>query len=555
MASEETLDATRTVRQLLTARHTAVVLLLAGASVRLWQYLANPALWMDELALAHSLITRPIPLLLLVPLDDGQVAPPGYLVVSRLAVLALGPNEYALRLFPLLCSLAALPLFGRLAMRLLRPGAAVLAIALFTLTSGLILYAAEAKQYAVDLLVALVISGLALRRLDGESRGQTAALTVVGVLAVWFSQPAVFVLAGVALALALDAEPRERRTLVAVFVSWATAAALSIAYARTRLSPGLMAYMMWFWRDGVMPRPLHHLNDLLWPIQALEDVFELLLDYPWPVAYLGLAGWGAVSFLRRRRGAALILLLPLVMALLAAVARLYPFQLRLVLFLVPALLLFVSEGAYRLAGFAPAPVVRILLLLAVAAPPVLALLRNPPVWRLDDVRPVFAELQRRRLPGDAVFAYYPAWQALRFYGPRYALSFDTLDLGACHPTDLHDYLRELDRYRGRSRLWFVISFSLVRAGEVQPMLDYLDTIGVRRATIEAPPNNRPGISTQRIRWDSWRRTAAFLYDLSDPGRLASADAAGRQVPPAFQFLGVPRCIYGPAIPHVPTVGL
>jgi hypothetical protein len=189
---------------------------------------------------------------------------------------------------------------------------------------------------------------------------------------------------------------------------------------------------------------------------------------------------------------------------------------------------------------------------AIAVTPVVALVRNPPVWRLDEVRPVLVELHRQRRPGDVVFAYYPAWQALRYYGPLYGLPPESVELATCHPSDLHDYLRDLDHYRGLSRFWFLTSFNVPSLGEIQAMVEYLDAIGVRRETITAPPNNRPGRGSSRVAWEKWRPTAAYLYDLSDPARLASATAADRSLPPPIQFRGVPRCVYGPLIPHRAT---
>jgi uncharacterized membrane protein len=298
------------LRSALTPGRALAVLIGLGAALRLWQYAGNPGLWMDELAVAHNLATRSLALLLTAPLLDDQVAPPGFLLISRAVVVAFGSSEYALRLFPLLCSLASLPLFAWIARRVLSPAGAVLTVALFALSSGVALFAAEAKQYASDVLATLVLTELALRWLAGATPRRTLALAVAGVLALFFSQTAAFVLAGLAAALWVGVDRRERRALVVPVALWTAATALSVLYARARMSSGLMAYMHWFWRDGFIPWPIRGLDDLLWPGRALSNVFGLVLDYPWPTAYLVLAGWGLVSLLRRRRETALVLALP-----------------------------------------------------------------------------------------------------------------------------------------------------------------------------------------------------------------------------------------------------
>jgi len=54
----------------------------AGAALRLWQYLANASLGVDEAALARNITARPLSALF-TRLDFGQVAPPGFLLVEK----------------------------------------------------------------------------------------------------------------------------------------------------------------------------------------------------------------------------------------------------------------------------------------------------------------------------------------------------------------------------------------------------------------------------------------------------------------------------------------
>ena len=102
----------------------------SGLCLRVWQYAAGTSLWLDELAVAQNVVTRPIGRLLLSPLAWDQVAPKGFLLAEKLAVALLGANEYALRLFPLACSVVALILFARVA-ELVLGRAAPIAVALF----------------------------------------------------------------------------------------------------------------------------------------------------------------------------------------------------------------------------------------------------------------------------------------------------------------------------------------------------------------------------------------------------------------------------------------
>jgi len=71
--------------------------------------------------------------LLFAPLEYAQVAPSGFLLAEKTAVALFGSNEPALRLFPLLCALASLVLFLRVAEHALRGFALPLAVSLFAL--------------------------------------------------------------------------------------------------------------------------------------------------------------------------------------------------------------------------------------------------------------------------------------------------------------------------------------------------------------------------------------------------------------------------------------
>jgi len=368
----------------------------------------------------------------------------------------------------------------------------------------------------------------------------------------WFSQPAVMVLAGAGIALVLASPVDQRRGLVPTVVVWAGMALLSVAYARARMSPGLATYMAWFWREGFAPWPIRGAADVAWPLTALRGIFDLLLEYPFPTVYLALALVGVVSLLRRRRGPALVLILPVAVTVIAAIAHLFPLRVRVVLFLVPLLLLLVAEGAWRLGTILRSPILAAVPPVATALGPVVALLHDPPVWRLDEPRTVLDQLARERRPGDAVYVFYPSWQVLRFYGPRRGISLETVDIGNCH-LELRDYLRELDRYRGHDRLWFLSAFEIPNGTELPVLLAYLESIGVRRSAIRGPLSNRPGAGGLGQRYRTRSPSFVYLYDLSDPARLASTSAETRQLPPSIKFIGVPRCVHGPVVPHVPTV--
>ncbi len=185
--------------------YTSYAMVAIGAALRLTQYLTNRSLSFDEALLALNIIQKS-PRALLGELSFDQAAPLGFLEAEKLATAIFGRSEYALRLFPLLVSLLSLVAFYWAARKLLNGIAVPLALAAFALLEPLIYYSATAKQYAIDVAVAVLLFGIgaALR----SSRLDTAALmmlTATGAVAVWFSHASVFVLAPLGLLLAYQA--------------------------------------------------------------------------------------------------------------------------------------------------------------------------------------------------------------------------------------------------------------------------------------------------------------------------------------------------------------
>src|SRR5436190_8345305 len=188
----------------LLSRRLLWALAAIGALVRIILYAANRSLWFDEAALGLNVHERSFSRLLS-PLNFGQAAPVGFLMIERLAGELFGYSEYMLRLFPLVCGLAALAGFVPLARRVLTPFAAPLAVVLFALSEGPTYYSSELKPYGVDLAAAvfLLLAGVLLTERHPGSR-TALSIGVGGVLLMAFSFASLLVLAAVGVVLAIE---------------------------------------------------------------------------------------------------------------------------------------------------------------------------------------------------------------------------------------------------------------------------------------------------------------------------------------------------------------
>ncbi len=258
-----------------------LVFLVLGVAVRLIRYLLRFPLWGDEASLAMNFLDRDYAGLMQ-PLDFHQVAPLLFLWIELTAVKLLGFHEWSLRLFPLLCSIAGLFLFHRLARLLLRGTALVLAVGIFAVTYSSLRYAAEVKPYCVDLMVSTLLLLLAVRwwRQPGDARWLWALAAIVP-LALGLSYPAVFVAGGVSLTVAaVLLGTRLRRGAGTIYASsWSAWVVYNLALLgsffawyqlaiRTQAGAELKA-MFAIWADTFPPRDsLIHLLEWLVRVHA-----------------------------------------------------------------------------------------------------------------------------------------------------------------------------------------------------------------------------------------------------------------------------------------------
>lgn len=232
------------------------VIICFGILVRLVQYLYNRSLWADEAVLALNIVNRTY-LELLQPLDYEQGAPLGFLMVEKLAVQLFGNNEYALRLFPLLSGIISLLLFYFLAKRFIPRLAIPTALALFASLPHLVYYASEVKQYSTDVMIALLSCLVAMQlRRPKLNPAQIITISIVGAIAIWFSHPAVFVLAGVGTpSLLVCITRRETRIISKLGICFTWILSFAVFYFISIRSLGSSKELLQSWqRKGAFPR-------------------------------------------------------------------------------------------------------------------------------------------------------------------------------------------------------------------------------------------------------------------------------------------------------------
>ncbi len=461
----------------------ALGLMALGALFRVRQFAAGRSLWLDEAMLAINITDRSFGELM-GPLEYGQVAPPGFLTTEKIAVDVFGRADWALRLFPFLAALGALPLMYRVAKQYNTDSGTILPLAFFTLSTSLTYYASEVKQYSIEVLVALVLLWAAHPCLDPDSRLRDFVLLgLLGCVSLVLSIPALFTLAGIGLGvgLAVIATRRKWPELILTLSMWAIVLAVMYMVSLRRFATD--ASLAEYWHTSFVTPSLSGITSAL--AGLLADPLGLpLVPVSGAVLFVG-----CLSMMQRRREYAVVLIGPTVLTLAAALFGKYPFRGRLLLFLLPSILLLIGDGLERLRVLfqrltpTVGRLVWMALVLLMISDPVLAAadLFLQPILR-EHIVPVMQYVSERKQAGDAVYVYYGAVPAFRFYAPRIGFSEHDYVRGVAARDDPQRYLADVENVRATretGRLWLVFAHNCpwCAVNEQAFFLDYLERTG------------------------------------------------------------------------------
>jgi hypothetical protein len=383
-----------------------------GIGLRLAHVLRVPALWHDEAALVLNVIY--------LPLSDcfgkllhHEAAPPLFLVLEHLTMNVLGDSETALRMPVLVLGCVSLILFARVARSQLSPWPATLAVALFAFSDRLIWHATEAKPYAVDVFIAVLVIAGYIHSRAWPLRWQCALWLAILPLAEWISFPACFVSGGLLLALlpaALKARWPDRLAYaflgVAVLGSFA---ALALGPAKAQQDGAMTGCWVNQFADWSHPAKVP-----LWAAASTAEVLRYAL-MPLGQVLLPVAIVGAVRVGRRDGRLLSVLLTPLALSFVAALLGKYPYGgVRVSVFAAPALILLVAEGVTpcwawlrQRSRFAPA-----LLVVALVIPVGQSVYRVMFPWPRIDFRDAVTFARGQLRTGDRVASDH--WEVLYY---------------------------------------------------------------------------------------------------------------------------------------------
>jgi hypothetical protein len=318
---------------------------LLGLALRVYHYTNNYSIWHDEAVVIINVQSKTYAELL-GPLAYTQAAPPLYLWLTKALGAALGDSPYIWRLPGFAASCLALLLMVPVARRALAPDAVPWALFLYAIADRLLWHTAECKPYALDVLCAVGVTLMYLRTKHWPLPGRAALFAAVAPVVLWTSYPGCFVYGGLLMSLVPDLWANRRR-----WTAWAGCVGLAAVTACTFLLLYLGPVraqrnddLIWYWTvqlpDWSRPWSVPH-----WTLYAGFEMFRFCV-----LSSGGLLFWlfftGALVLWRAGKSREVLLLaVPILLALLAAYGRYYPFgHARLELYAVPAVVMLMAAG-------------------------------------------------------------------------------------------------------------------------------------------------------------------------------------------------------------------
>ncbi len=501
----------------------------AGALARIAAWAGGRSLWLDEAYVGANLADLDW-LGLLGVLRHDQTAPPLWILLEKWFAWGVAMEERVLRLPALVGGIAALLLTVPLARRTLRPAAVPLAVLLMAVSHTALYYSQDMKPYSTDLAVCAALLLLGFHLVERVPReGACLAIAVGGATAAWFSFPAAFGLSGVGLVAMVAALRRGDRAgalrLVPVGAAWVAALAGLFVFSGDRASSN--AFLQEFWDKAFPPVADGPSAVAAWAWRWLPDSCADAAGLRYGALAAPALVLGLLAIARRSPGRFAMLAAPVAWLLVAAAARLYPADGRVIVFLLPCLLLPVAEGClavtWRGGSARRWPAALLALLLAGwGTANAVALSIAPP--RRQEIRPLLEILRERHRPGDLVYLHYGSAPAWRFYRVPQGLADVVPHIGPRGHGVPRVHLDDARRFLGRPRVWVVLSHWWWHdsGDERVALLGYFEDLGVRRAVFREPG------------------AELHLFDLSVPPLRRPARRRGPGPPPPLRTSEEPQ---------------
>jgi len=314
---------------------TLAVVIFAGFFLRLKIYLFNQGLWGDEAALAYNFINHKEIKTLFLPLDNYQAAPPLFLLLEKIFfnlgcfTSNIDIKDLLIKFVPFISSVLSIPLFYLIVKKMTDNKAFILlSLFIFTFNQVSINYCQEFKQYSFELLFSTILlyvfSAIDFEKIPIQ---KLCALSLLFCFSPWCSFSSFFIIGAGFLYLAIYRKINTKKSLILTISFLFSIIVFYFAYYK-QTSLFLYPFMSDFWKNYFFFSAPYKV--------FTENNHNLLHMFPVPCFYIIALIIGAFSlFLKKYYKILFLTFTPLVLCLLISAFKHYPYEQRLILFLLP----------------------------------------------------------------------------------------------------------------------------------------------------------------------------------------------------------------------------
>jgi Dolichyl-phosphate-mannose-protein mannosyltransferase len=468
-----------------------LILALAGILLRIEKAVLGRSFRGDEAALASAIQNHSLVELIIVPLGGSVTAPLGFLAIEKLVVGLLGFQDFFYRLIPLIAGCLSVVLMYFVAKEVLDNFGAAFAVGAFSLNWMLSFYSSDLKQYSTDVAFALLIYLMAARYFKNNSTKNIVWLTVAGLIGLFCSHPAIFLLSATGLALVFQTWRYGGGYKKIFLIGSLWVGVFLILYFLSYRYVGESTYNVSYWSNLGALMPVPPWKNPGWFVQRLSNFFVVDLNLS-QFAFIeaALYGFGIIFFLLKKKWPwSFIFLGSMIFTFLASGIANYPFKGRLILFLAPSTLLAIGAGIDGFALILKTSTllshgIRWLLTVYLLMGPIISTigyLQEPRAYPFqEDIKPAMSYVEQHIEANDQFVIYDQAVVTYKYYAPFY-------DLNNFHAIYLGDYRKKpinynlvVDALPKNQRIWFIFSNVYKTRNEISDrtyIFDYLESIG------------------------------------------------------------------------------
>ena len=306
----------------------------AGILLRIFVYCRNISFWGDEASIALNLINKSY-LELFKGLDYLQVAPPGFLILSKFILNIFNPKidyirDLLLRFFPFVFSCLSLLVFYKFSKNFIKDRKTLLfASTLFAFNPCAILYAAQLKQYSLELLVSVVLMSL-FYRIIITNKIRIADFVLIP-LSMWFSLSSLIISASGFIILLFKKSFNFIKLLPAYLLSFVVFYFFSLKSIKQVNYAG----MYHWWSTGYGFFDLRHPMRLFIRFGELFS-FDKTSAECFGIFFIFLILFSLIFSKKFNLLSKVFLSLPILITIILSGLSLYPIEARLILFLLPS---------------------------------------------------------------------------------------------------------------------------------------------------------------------------------------------------------------------------